>query len=127
MHTAEEWPAAVTRMRQRMAMHQRMMGGLVVPSAAEVGTLTGYLQKHALKPMDSKQRALLGTPDGRAFRATCSQCHALPDPALHAPQEWPAIVARMQNNMAVMGKPVPDGPTLEKIIGFLGRYGRTSP
>ena len=127
MHTAEEWPAVIARMQERMNMHMQMMGGIVVPSAAELRTLTGYLQENALKPMDPKQFAVLNTPGGRAFRETCSQCHALPDPALHTLQEWPSVVARMQKNMAVMGKPVPDGPTLEKIIGFLGRHGRTSP
>ena len=41
-------------------------------------------------------------PDPQSPGATlvisyCSQCHGLPNAASHSAQEWPSVVARMQN------------------------------
>ncbi len=128
MHTAVEWPAVVQRMNGRMQMMSGgMMGGGMMevhaPSAAELGILIEYLQEHAQKPLTADYPDL-DSPAGRAFRATCVQCHALPDPKQHAPDEWPGVVGRMQRNMSVMGKPVPDQATIGKIVGFLQRHAR---
>lgn len=133
MHTAAEWPAVVARMEGRMRMMsggmmgRGMMGngmmGVRVPGAAELDILLAYLQEHAQKPLTAHYPDL-DSPAGRAFRATCAQCHALPDPTQHTPSEWPGVVGRMQRNMAVMGKPVPDRATIEAIVGFLQRHAR---
>lgn len=119
MHTAKEWPDVMKRMQERMDMHSRMMGGIVVPNEKELLTLSKYLQAHALKSMDAKHAAELNTPAGLSFRATCAQCHALPDPKQHTSQEWPTVVARMQKNMSVMGKIIPNKATIKEITGFL--------
>jgi len=126
-HTADEWPAVIERMDSRMAMHSRMMGGIVVPSRTKQAIILAYLKTHAIKPVNPKDYADLDTPAGRAFRKTCAQCHALPDPKQHTPQEWPAVITRMQKNMSVMRRPAPTRQTLKKIAGFLKRHGRTSP
>ncbi|HEX19620.1 MAG TPA: hypothetical protein ENG78_02205 [Acidiferrobacteraceae bacterium] len=126
-HTADEWPAVIQRMDSRMAMHSRMMGGIVVPNRSEWVIIRNYLQTHAIKPIRLKDYADLNTPAGRAFRKTCAQCHALPDPKQHTSKEWPAVIGRMQKNMSVMKKPVPSGPKMVMIVEFLKRHGRTSP
>jgi len=137
MHTAAEWPAVVQRMDARMRMMSRgMMGGMMgggmmgdgmmnvrAPSAAEQDTLVTYLQTHAQRPLTAPYPDL-DTPAGNAFRSTCAQCHALPDPAQHTAPEWPAVVSRMQHNMTVMHKPVPSATTLEAIVGFLRDHAR---
>jgi cytochrome c2 len=126
MHTADEWPAVIKRMDSRMAMHSRMMGGIVVPGRSERVIIRNYLQAHAIKPIRPKDYADLNTPAGRAFRKTCVQCHALPDPKQHTPNEWPAVIGRMQKNMSAMKKPAPSGPMMVMIVKFLKRHGRTS-
>jgi cytochrome c5 len=128
MHTATEWPQVVNRMNGRMQMMSRggMMGGgmmgVSAPSAPELHTLNEYLLKHAQKPMDLAKYPDLDSPAGRAFQGTCAQCHALPDPRQHTPQEWPTVVARMKKNMSIMGKDVPDETTTKAITGFLQRH-----
>ncbi len=124
MHTAGEWPAVVDRMRGRMEMHGQMMGGLAMPSPAELGDIRAYLQKHAQKALPRSRYGILTEAGGPAFRQTCTQCHALPDPRQHTASEWLPVVARMQRHMAVMRKPVPDPATVERISDFLARHAR---
>ena len=125
LHTATGWPAVVARMvaRERMMSDQDMMG-IQAPSAKEQATLLAYLQKHAQIPLNKATAKGLDTPAGRAFSATCSQCHALPDPAQHTAAEWPAVVLRMQRNMVAMGKPVPSQSTLDAIGTYLHKYAK---
>ena len=86
--------------------------------------LLAYLQKHAQVPLDKATARGLDTPAGRAFSATCSQCHALPDPVQHTAADWPAVVLRMQRNMVAMGKPVPPQSTLHAIDAYLRKYAK---
>ena len=55
------------------------------------------------------------------FRHRCLSCHALPDPRLHAASEWPAIVARMDRNLAAAGLYRLTADEQRKIAGFLMR------
>ena len=123
MHTAAEWPAVVNRMNGREQMMSRGMMGVRAPGAAELGILMTYLQAHAQRPLAGGYPDL-DSPAGRAFRATCAQCHALPDPAQHTADAWPGVVDRMRRNMSVMGKPVPDEATIGEIVGFLQHHAR---
>jgi len=123
MHTADEWPAVLRRMEMHMSMHDRMMGGVEIPDAIETVDLLSYLQANAQEPVDPGLAAL-DTPSGRAFRATCSQCHALPDPVQHTAPEWPGVVARMERNMVLMRRPVPDKSILRDVVRFLQEQAR---
>ena len=87
--------------------------------------LVRYLQTHAQRPLDRGQYSDLESPAGKAFQATCAQCHALPDPQQHSDDEWPGVVARMQRNMRAMGKTLPDASTFDQILGFLQRHARS--
>lgn len=124
MHTANEWPAVVERMDQRMQMMSgrsmmRMMHDIKAPTDNEQQTLVAYLQQHAQMPIDRGRYADLSTPDGVLFEATCAQCHVLPDPKQHKAEEWPGVVERMTQNMKTMGKLVPDRATLDSVVAFL--------
>ena len=109
--------------RERMMSDQDMMG-IQAPSAKEQATLLAYLQKHAQMALNKATAKGLDTPAGRAFSATCSQCHALPDPVQHTVAEWPAVVLRMRRNMVAMGKPAPPRSTLHAIDAYLRKYAK---
>lgn len=142
MHHAAKWPAIVERMVLRMQgrgnmgtlMHE-MMAGVQAPDEEETKTLTAYLRKHAQKPLDAKRYPEVNQPSGEAFRLACNQCHVLPDPKRHTAREWPAVVARMQQNMAWMNRVVGSQPALNQAAGepqlrideinaFLKKYAR---
>ncbi|HEY5897814.1 MAG TPA: hypothetical protein VIV54_09635 [Burkholderiales bacterium] len=138
MHHAAKWPAIVDRMVKRMqgrgnlgTLMSDMMAGVQAPSDEEARLLVRYLGQHGQRPIESSRYPDLYRPAGEAFRIACSQCHVLPDPRRHTATEWPAVVARMQENMAWMNrvvgsKPDPDEPQLrvEEINGFLVKHAR---
>jgi hypothetical protein len=138
MHHAARWPGVVERMVERMegrgnmgTLMSEMMAGVKAPSAAETKTLLAYLRRHGQKPLDERRYPDLYRPQGEAFRLACNQCHVLPDPQRHSASEWPAVVARMQQNMAWMNrvvgtKPIAGEPQLrvEEINAFLARHAR---
>ena len=121
MHSAEEWELVIQRMRERMqARRGGMLRRVIMPPEKDWLTLDAYLKAFAQKPLDASQlQADLETPAGQAFQATCSRCHAAPDPAQHSVREWPRVVLRMKYNMQAAGLSVPDAETTEQIITFL--------
>jgi hypothetical protein len=138
MHHAAKWPGIVERMVERMegrgnlgTLMSEMMAGVSAPTSEETRTLVAYLRRHGQKPLQGQRYPDLYRPEGEAFRLACSQCHVLPDPQRHTAAEWPAVVARMQENMAWMNrvvgtKPVAGEPQLrtEEINAFLARHAR---
>ncbi len=124
LHIATEWPGVVARMNRRMQMMsgRRMMMHVEAPNDNELNILMAYLEKNAQRTIELKKLGGADTPAGRAFQKTCSQCHALPDPAQHTSHEWPAVIQRMRKNMSRMGKPVPDPATMDEILSFLQRH-----
>jgi hypothetical protein len=138
MHHAARWPGIVNRMVPRMEgrgnmgiLMADMMAGVKAPSTEETKVLIAYLRKYAQKPLDPKKVPEAFTSAGEAFRLACNQCHTLPDPQRYTAKEWPAVVARMQENMEWMNrvvgtKPIPGEPQLriEDINAFLARYAR---
>ena len=126
--TAREWPTVFDRMLGRMEamrgggmMGRGMMGmGAVdAPSSSEAETILRYLKDYPMRAANSKELAFGDPADRGVFQAACSQCHVLPSPALHVPQDWLAIVARMQGNMRLMDKRVIDSEERGAIIRFL--------
>ena len=127
LHTAEEWPVVEERMNLRMQMMSRSnMMGIDAPDNSEMQAILGYLQENAQKPIDLTQYDDLDTSAGRAFQATCSVCHAIPDPQLHTSVEWPVVVERMKQNMVILGKTVPNEATIREIVGYLQRHAKDS-
>jgi cytochrome c5 len=124
-------------MGQLMAEMMRGPGGpaagaarpLAAPTAQETREIVDYLQRHALRPAGPELAGALATPGGQMFERACSQCHVLPDPGRHRASEWPAVVRRMEANMAWMNRivgsqPDPREPRLEpaEITAFLQRH-----
>jgi hypothetical protein len=138
MHNAAKWRPVIERMVMRMegrgnlgVLMSEMMAGVRAPSAAETATLVAYLRRHAQKALDRSRYPDVDGPSGEAFRLACSQCHVLPDPRRHTAQEWPGVVARMQENMGWMNRvvgsqPVPGEPQLrvDEILAFLEKHAR---
>ncbi len=138
MHEAEKWPKVVTRMVARIAgngnmgpLMKDMMAGVQAPSAEETSVLVRYLQKHAQRPIAAEKYPELRLAGGQSFRLACQQCHVLPDPARYTAKQWPAVVARMEQNMEWMNRVVgtqvdPREPQLriEEINAFLARHAR---
>jgi hypothetical protein len=138
MHHAAKWPSIVERMVLRMEgkgnygqLMFEMMAGVKAPSADEARTLVAYLRRHGQKPLDARKVPEAFTSAGEPFRLACNQCHVLPDPQRYTAKEWPAVVARMQENMEWMNRvvgtrPVPGEPQLkiEAINAFLAKYAR---
>ena len=138
MHHAAKWPTVVDRMVFRMegrgnlgTLMSEMMAGVKAPREDETRAIVSYLQKYAQAPLDTQRYPEVNQPSGEAFRLACNQCHVLPDPKRHTADEWPKVVARMQENMEWMNRvvgsqPVPGEPQLriEEINAFLRRYAR---
>ena len=138
MHHADKWPPIVERMVLRMQgkgnlgnLMTEMMAGVKAPSDEETKEINAYLQRYAQKPLDPARYPEVNRASGEAFRLACNQCHVLPDPQRYTAQEWPRVVARMQENMEWMNrvvgsKPVPGEPQLrvEEILAFLAKYAR---
>jgi len=138
MHHAAKWPGIVDRMVPRMqgrgnmgTLMADMMAGVKAPSPEETAAIKAYLRRFSQKPLDPVRYPEVNQPSGEAFRLACSQCHTLPDPQRHTAREWPAVVARMQENMQWMNRvvgtqPNADEPQLrvEDINAFLAKYAR---
>ncbi len=138
MHNPEKWPSVVERMVFRMHgrgnlgdLMREMMAGVQAPSEEDAKILVAYLQHYGQRAIDPSRYPELELPSGQSFKLACGQCHVLPDPRRHTAREWPAVVARMEQNMAWMNRvignePDPREPQLriEEIVSFLQRHAR---
>ena len=105
-HSATDWPSVVRRMWLRMD-HLPEGFRIKIPEAGERIILMNYLTDFALVVSGG------ALPPGRGrdeFAKVCSQCHALPDPAVHSAKDWVAVYQRMLRNMGRMkvAPPTPD-------------------
>ncbi len=138
MHEAGKWPGIFERMVVRMRgrgnlgeLMRDMMAGVTAPGVDDADALLAYLRRHAQQPLDPEKYPAVDLPEGQSFRLACQQCHVLPDPRRHTAAEWPAVVARMEKNMAWMNRVVGNHPDprepqlrIEEINAFLARYAR---
>lgn len=115
MHSATDWPSVARRMWLRMEMLPATLG-VQVPSASDRFTILTYLLANSLKVSGS----VLPPGKGRdEFAIVCSQCHAVPDPRVHSPQDWPAVYSRMERNMERMGVHPPTATQTGDILLYL--------
>ena len=134
MHAAQEWPILMRRMVMRaQTLHDRMGGPMTrgilgqyllsgmasaqVPSAEDGDSLVAYLQRNA---MPVAQPGELGTDaETEFFVSRCGFCHETPSPLAHPAAEWPAVVARMHTNMAMMSvRPLSDEEA-KRVVTYL--------
>ncbi len=98
MHSATDWPSIARRMWLRMEWLPPTLG-VKVPTMAERFAMLDYMTANALKVSAAN---LPPGPGRETFELVCSRCHALPDPRVHSPADWPAVFSRMQQNMERM-------------------------
>ena len=115
MHSATDWPIVLRRMWVRMDKVAKDFD-IPSPSTAERAVLLPYLVEHALKV----EKATLPAGTGRdAFAATCSRCHALPDPRQHSAPDWVAVARRMrQHSEDMLGQTI-DQQRFAQIVLYL--------
>jgi cytochrome c553 len=128
MHTKDEWQKVIGRMK---ALMQSRRGGMLIhtisPPRKDWTILETYLGIHAQTPLDINKTSGLDTSAGKAFQATCAQCHGAPNPATHTNNEWPRVVLRMKSHIIRTGKNLPDQETLLGIIEYLQSHSKTIP
>lgn len=129
-HSAREWEESFRKMDVRMQMMGRMkmmrmcrMMNIEAPDAKEKEIILVYLQKYALKVI---KREDLPSPESKGalvFKDTCSQCHDLPAPQNHTPEEWPLIVEKMEDIIKdwEQGNPLSDKDK-KRITRYLQEY-----
>jgi len=106
-HSATDWPSVARRMWLRMEMLPDSLG-IAVPTQPDRYTILEYLTSNALVVSNAN---LPAGPGREQFEVTCSQCHALPDPRVHSPQDWPQVYSRMERNMERMKVKPPTSTT----------------
>ncbi len=114
MHGPADWPGVLRRMWVRIDMMAGALG-VQAPTTAERSQLLAYVQKYGLKVAEN----LPAGPGKDAFVATCSRCHALADPKVHSPPDWPVVVMRMERNMEKMRVSGVSRPQAEAIVQYL--------
>ena len=88
----------------------------------------GMMGGYGLPPQGSNVRALqpgeldLNSRAGQFFSTTCARCHALPDPRQHTADQWPGVIARMEQNMRSSRLSVPDNNQIRQIQAFLEQH-----
>jgi mono/diheme cytochrome c family protein len=114
-HSLTDWPSVARRMWLRMEWLPPALG-VKVPTTADRFVMLEYLTANALKVSG----AVLPVGRGRdQFAVVCSQCHALPDPRVHSPEDWPTVYARMERNMERMLVRPPKGDASTEILMYL--------
>lgn len=114
-HSATDWPSVARRMWLRMEFLPASLG-VQVPPPADRYELLNYLNANALKVSGSVLPAGRGRNE---FSVVCSQCHSLPDPRVHSPEDWPAVYSRMERNMERMQVQPPSGSVGQDILLYL--------
>lgn len=118
--SATSWPVYLRRMWRRMDVLDPKYN-VPVPTSAERVVLTRYLLDNALQVSGAD---LPGGQGRDLYRAECSRCHELPDPAQHSAQDWPTVVIRMREHSAQMLRRSPTQFEVQEIILYLERASR---
>jgi hypothetical protein len=114
-HSATDWPGVVRRMWLRMDYLPDSFG-VRRPAAPERYAILSYLTTNALRVSGA---VLPSAPGRQSFELICSRCHALPDPLMHSPNDWEAVIPRMVQNMERMHVSLPSTDQVTDIVTFL--------
>ncbi len=101
-----------------------MMISTEMPSSEEQRLIIAYLEAHSLKSLSPGNLPSPESEGAKLFRDRCSQCHSLPDPALHTAAEWQGIVDKMRAYMQAMDKKVITRDEEKEIAGYLQLHAR---
>jgi cytochrome c5 len=116
-HAQSDWPVVLRRMWLRMGKIDTTFH-VAVPDDAERTVMLEYFLAYAFQVTSGN---LPDAPGKERFTATCSQCHALPDPKQHSAQDWVAVVRRMNVHMEKMLRTVLSQDEMQRIVLYLGR------
>ena len=64
------------------------------------------------------------SPGAQLVGAYCTQCHGVPSPGLHAPEEWEGVASRMYRRMLSFAPRVhaPSGDEFAAIVAYLEEH-----
>ena len=96
-----------------LAMDGGMMGG---------GMMGGYGPRSGYNGNQERGSAELNSPAGKLYTQTCARCHALPNPRQHTADQWPAVVARMEQHMQQARQPLAPEDEIREINKFLAQH-----
>jgi cytochrome c5 len=116
-HSATDWPVVLRRMWLRTEKLDTAFH-VPVPDNAQRIVISEYLLANALQVTAG---ALPDFPGRDRYVATCGRCHGLPDIRQHSPQDWVAVVRRMNGRMETMLNEALTGDEIQRIIGYLER------
>jgi cytochrome c5 len=120
-HSATDWPVVLRRMWMRMTTLDTAYH-VAVPTAAERVVILDYMLGNALTVTE----ALLPDAPGRLlFAQKCGACHGLPDPGQHAPDDWVAVVRRMNGRMETLLGRVLSQDEMQRIVLYLEAASRS--
>lgn len=120
--------ASMGQMTGRGMMGRNMpmgMMGAAVPTPTEEREILAYLQNHALRSIPEETLPEKASSAATLYKRTCALCHALPDPSVHTPEQWPGVVSRMRQYMRSSGVPNISDEQAQTIINYLQRAARS--
>jgi hypothetical protein len=96
--------ARVGRMTDSVAARRELAGTRLAPVGTAPQAGISARAPIRVQPLpDRIARERRHDPDFQRFSHRCGVCHVTPDPALHAADRWPAVVARMAETIEAAG------------------------
>jgi len=114
-HSATDWPVVLRRMWLRMARLDSAYH-VLVPTTAERTVIMDYVLANALKVTAGD---LPDAPGRDLFVEKCGACHGLPDVRQHSPEDWVAVVRRMNGRMENLIGQVLSQDEMQRIVLYL--------
>lgn len=65
-----------------------------------------------------------GSEQAVLYLTKCGECHAAPLPKIHAAEEWPGVVQRMQFRMTSKAMPALNKQDIASIVDYLQRHAK---
>ena len=116
-HSATDWPVVLRRMWLRAGALDSALH-VPVPDNAQRIVISEYMIANALK---ATAGTLPDFPGRDEFLATCTRCHGLPDVRQHSPEDWAAVVRRMNTRMETMLRQALTPDQIQRVVMFLER------
>lgn len=120
-HSSTDWPVVLRRMWLRMSSLDTAYQ-IAVPTAAERVVILDYMLANALQVTPGW---LPEAPGRLLFAQKCGACHGLPDPGQHSPEDWVAVVRRMNTRMEHLLGTVLNQDEMQRIVLYLEAASRS--
>jgi len=120
-HSSTDWPVVLRRMWLRMSSLDTAYQ-IAVPTAAERVVILDYMLANALQVTPGW---LPDAPGRLLFAQKCGACHGLPDPGQHSPEDWVAVVRRMNTRMEHLLGTVLNQDEMQRIVLYLEAASRS--